>query len=136
MHTANLDSEFKAILASVVGGGIGAAVSVMTRTTSGKLLLDYRAPRWLLVALGAFRVVIGSTFGIALLLLLEGNILSLEGPNWDHVSEWLFFYAGLAFIAGFSERFAQDMLAMSEKSFTPSVGERKPPPAASGTSTN
>lgn len=123
-HTVtNGDAHVAAILVSVIAGGIGACISVMTRMTTGKLVLDHRAPRWLLLKLGAFRVVIGATFGTALFFLLMGGILQMSGPNTND-TEWIYFYAGLAFVAGFSERLAQDMLAVSEKRFTGASDER------------
>jgi hypothetical protein len=119
------DAHTSALLVSIAAGGIGAAVSVMTRMTSGKLSLDYRAPRWLLLSLGAFRVAIGATFGIVLFLLLQGNILPIPDPE-PNTEEWIFFFAALAFLAGFSERLAQDMLTVSESSFTGTSPEPQP----------
>ncbi len=45
MSTVDPNAHLSAFLVSIIAGGIGAAVSVMTRMTSGKLSLDYRAPR-------------------------------------------------------------------------------------------
>jgi hypothetical protein len=66
-------------------------------------------------AYGALRPVIGGIFGLALFVLFEGGLLPAieveEGSN-------LPFYAGVGFLAGFNERFAQDMLVGSGKPLT------------------
>jgi hypothetical protein len=154
--TADPNAHLSVLLVSIIAGGIGAAVSVMTRMTSGKLSLDYRAPRSMLMKLGAFRVVIGAIFGVALYLLLMGGLFPMLAPepvsgpvvpgrlsdlnpgnpvsgSSTRQDEWLFFYAALAFVAGFSERFAQDMLTVSEKSFTGTSPDPKEIPSLAKT---
>ena len=116
------NAHVAAILVSVIAGGMGASISVMTRMTTGKLVLDHRAPRSQLQWLGSMRIVIGATFGVVAFLLLRGEFLQMSGPEHNDPT-WLYFYAGLAFLAGFSERLAQDMLTVSEKSITGASAE-------------
>lgn len=98
-------------VASIVAGSLGATVSVMSRMSFGKLSLDHTAGTQQLIILGAVRPFLGCIFGVILHMLLAGGLLSLRAPNGSEV----YFYAGLAFLAGFSERFAQDMLVVAER---------------------
>jgi hypothetical protein len=93
-------------------GGIGAIVSVLQRMTSNRLRLDFQTAGELLEAFGAVRPVIGAVFGMAVVALLQGGIL----PGIEIATgEELAFNAGIGFLAGFNERFAQDMLVGSAK---------------------
>jgi hypothetical protein len=61
---------------------------------------------------GAFRPMIGMAFGAVMLVLCGSGILPL-GPMSDvqnNMPKKLFFYTLISFFAGFSERWAQDML--------------------------
>jgi hypothetical protein len=95
---------------AVVAGGIGSMASVMFRITRGqRLSVDIQQGPWVTVFAGMFRPLIGAVFGVALYVLVQGDLLPLDVPEEypDH------FYAGLAFIAGFSERWAQDTIVRS-----------------------
>ena len=77
----------------------------------------------------AFRVVIGSTFAVALFLLVMGGLMHMSGPDPDQsVGQWLYYFTGIAFVAGFSERLAQDMLAIPEQRFAGTSPDRDPVP--------
>ena len=96
------------VLASIVGG-LGAVVSVMQRMTSGSLRLAAEDGRRTIRILGAIRPVLGAIFGVFFVVLLLGKLIPIDGkPAADGT---LPYFAGLAFVAGFSERFAQDMLS-------------------------
>jgi uncharacterized membrane protein YeaQ/YmgE (transglycosylase-associated protein family) len=98
-------------LGSLVAGGIGAVVSVMSRMTFGKLVLKYEAGSRFLRTLGVFRPLIGAVSGTVLYILVESSLLPIAGPT--DASKQLYFFVGIAFLAGFSERWAQDMLAVA-----------------------
>jgi hypothetical protein len=89
-------------------GAIGAVLSVMQRLTSGNLHLRVDSSISENRTLGVFRPVIGSALGLALLILVLGGLIPVKIP--DDVQTRAFFLTGLAFLAGFSERFAQDMI--------------------------
>ncbi|GAB2600401.1 hypothetical protein Aab01nite_65270 [Paractinoplanes abujensis] len=93
----------------IIGGGIGAIASVMVRITRGQnLSVDVNQGGVVTFLAGAFRPVIGAVFGVALYALLEGGLLPLTaGEQQSH------FFGGLSFLAGFSERWAQDMIVRS-----------------------
>jgi hypothetical protein len=96
-------------------GAAGALVSVLQRMTSGRLQLDIHAGVKLTRAYGAVRPVIGGILGMAVFALIEGGLLAV-GEVADDAP--LAFYAAVGFLAGFNERFAQDMLVGSAKPLT------------------
>jgi|SRR5215218_6530436 len=91
-------------------GGLGAMVSLLQRMSSGKLLLDVDASRDLLEVFGMVRPLIGAVFGLAVMVLLLGGLVpAVTIPE----NQELAFFAGVGFLAGFNERWAQDMLKSS-----------------------
>ena len=106
---------------SVLGGATGAVVSVMARMSSGGLKLTPESGRKTIRVLGFMRPVLGAVFGAVLYVLLDGGLVDvINPPSGD--SGKLAFYAGLGFISGFSERFAQDVIAQVDPKKSP------PPP--------
>jgi hypothetical protein len=109
------------LIVALVVGGLGAIVSVMQRMTSGNLTLRYRAGVLTIVFVGAFRPLIGAIFGLLLYVLTVSGLLPLKlpaeaPPDTTLVNDAvLYFFAALAFFAGFSERFAQDMLVTGQR---------------------
>lgn len=98
---------------TLAAGAVGAIVSVLMRMTHGTLVLDADAQPRDLRLLGGIRPVIGAVFGAAAYILVAGDLIpALSPPEDDTVRET--FYVGLAFLAGFSERFAQDMLVSAQ----------------------
>jgi hypothetical protein len=97
----------------LASGAIGAVVSVMARITRGERLdVDFDKGKIVTVLAGSFRPVIGAVFGGVLYVLIHGGLLPLSMPGPDKVKVCLFF-AGLAFLAGFTERWAQDTIVSS-----------------------
>jgi hypothetical protein len=103
-----------------LAAGLGAFVSVLARMTRGQLLLSYESGKAIMRLLGLIRPLLGALFGAAVYVLLAGGLVTIDPPK--DKSE-LFFYIGIAFISGFSERFAQDMVARAPG------GARSPAPA-------
>jgi hypothetical protein len=104
-------------------GAIGAVLSVMQRLTKGNLRLRLDSTLSENRTLGAFRPVIGSALALGLLILVLGGLIPLEVPI-NGAGKGAFFLAGLAFLAGFSERFAQDMIGVAT-STRPSTPDAK-----------
>ena len=98
-------------LTTFVAGAVGAIVSVMSRMSSGNVVLDYETARSFLRVVGAFRPLIGAIFGVALYFGLASGLIPAKLPS-PISPEFFFFYAFIAFLAGFSERWAQDMLVV------------------------
>jgi hypothetical protein len=98
-------------------GGLGAIVSLLQRMSSGKLILDIDASRDLLEVFGAVRPFIGAVFGLAVMALLIGGLVpAIHVPTGHELA----FFAGVGFLAGFNERWAQDMLKSSSDQLGPS----------------
>jgi hypothetical protein len=97
----------EALLCTPLAGGLGAFVSVLARMTRGQLLLSYESGATIMRLLGLIRPLLGGLFGVAIYVLLAGGLLTLKPPGEDPE----LFFIGIAFISGFSERFAQDMVA-------------------------
>jgi len=98
-------------------GAVGAVVSVMQRITSNSLRPRFYAGSKLLLLMGGFRPIVGAVFAGALALLVLGEILPVEVPPTpdDVHTPRLYFFLALAFLAGFSERFAQDMFTAGQR---------------------
>jgi hypothetical protein len=95
---------------ALLAGGLGAVVSVLQRMTSGTLRLDAHAGTGMLFRFGALRPWIGAILGMVVFALFAGGLLPAISVAPD---EELAFYAAVGFLAGFNERFAQDMIANS-----------------------
>lgn len=93
-------------LGTVVAGGIGAVLSVMTRLTGNNLSVDPAAGRRLVLLAGGFRPLIGGIFAFAIYVFVEGGLLPVKVTVVG--LQATYFFLGIAFLAGFSERFAQD----------------------------
>jgi hypothetical protein len=92
-------------------GAVGAIVSVMTRISRGLKLIDSQQGHLVTILAGAFRPLIGAIFGLALYVFVQGGLIPIATPEGDG-PEALFF-AALAFLSGFSERWAQDTIVQS-----------------------
>jgi hypothetical protein len=105
-------------------GGLGAMVSVLQRMSAGKLVLNTDAGRDLIEGFGMVRPFIGAIFGMALTALFLGGIVpAVEVPEGQQLA----FFAGLGFLAGFNERWAQDMLkSSSDQLKNPAPAETDP----------
>ncbi len=99
-------------IASIAAGAIGSVTSVMSRITRGQTLTVHVDEGPFMTVLGGiFRALVGAIFGVALYVLVQAELLPLDdtvGSGKDG-----FFYGGLAFLAGFSERWAQDTILQS-----------------------
>jgi hypothetical protein len=94
---------------SYFGGALGAMLSVMSRMTRNKLKLNYETGPAALFLSGIFRPVIGTVFGIFVYFALISQILHVEAPG--NGTAYFYFYSVMAFIAGFSERWAPDAIS-------------------------
>jgi hypothetical protein len=93
-------------------GAAGALVSVLQRMTSGSLRLDFNAGDQMLSYYGAVRPLIGGLLGYMIFVFLKGSLFPALSIT---TTAPLATYAGLGFVGGFNERWAQDMLVGSAK---------------------
>ena len=110
-----MTGDLELLLVSLLSGGCGGLLSVMSRMSTGKLGLNHESGKGIIRLLGGMRPLIGAVFGVALYVLLEGGLLSLAPRDG---SDTIYFYAGVAFVAGFTERFAQDAVAGVGRGFS------------------
>jgi hypothetical protein len=94
-------------------GALGAVISVLQRLTTGSLELDYRAPAKRLRIFGGARPWIGGVFGMVLYALLQSTFLGISVNAPAGLGRGLAFYGIIGFLAGFNERFAQDVVSGS-----------------------
>jgi hypothetical protein len=110
---------------AALGGATGATVSVLARMSSGGLRLTPESGTRTIRALGFMRPIIGAVFGAVIYAFLDGGIVEIFSPP-SGASE-LAFYAGLGFLSGFSERFAQDVIAEGASKTQPLPGTGSSP---------
>ena len=103
------------LLAVIATGAMGAVVSVMTRMSSNSFHLDPLAEHSALRVLGIFRPFIGAFFGVAMFLIVDGGMLDLVPQSVESdTSKQVMFFSALAFVSGFSERFAKGVITAAE----------------------
>lgn len=95
-----------ALVAATLFGAFGAVVSVFQRISTGNLTLDFNATKWQLLALGSLRPVVGAIFGAVVHFGLGAGLLGAT----DRPVATVGVFAIVGFTAGFSERFAKDMV--------------------------
>lgn len=95
------------LFVSIAMGAVGAVLSVMTRMKRRDgWSLEWEVGRKSVRFLGAIRPWIGALFAFVIYLALKSELIDvLVG-----VDKSLYFYATIAFLAGFSERWAQVLL--------------------------
>jgi hypothetical protein len=100
-----------------LAGAVGAVVSVMQRVSSDSLEIHHESGRVELILLGTIRPLLGGAIAVALYSLFTGGILDFAMPDGAAGKE-IYYFAGIGFLSGFSERFAQDMLVKSSTRLT------------------
>jgi hypothetical protein len=100
------------IIAVASAGGLGSIVSILTRLDAfgGRAGTDRR----LLWMIGAMRPVIGIALALFVFAVLQAPVLPF---NFQPGPQANFEFVALAFIAGFSERFARGVIATVEGRF-------------------
>ena len=93
----------------VAAGALGAVVSVIQRINSGTFDLAYDVGRPYVAFLGALRPVLGAAFGLVLYFAVASGLLDIFKLPSESPQRFFAFFV-IAFLAGFSERWAQDTL--------------------------
>jgi hypothetical protein len=107
-----------ALLWSIMAGALGALTSVLSSATFGRIVLDRTQGGIWNTFLGAFRPIIGALFGAAFFILINAGFLPVKIPSGNAVA----LYASIAFLAGFSHRWAQDTLKAAENKISAPAG--------------
>ncbi len=119
-----------------VAGALGALVSVLLRMTVGRFSMNLptldsemrKTDMWLI---GMLRPAVGAVCGLAAYAFIQAALVPIEskadGPD-------VFLYIAIGFLAGFSERFFQDMFARSGQGLLGAVGDAPASGPAAGLS--
>jgi hypothetical protein len=118
-------------IAALIAGAIGAVVSVVQRINSGSFELDYDVGGPYIFFLGGLRPLIGGAFAVAISFAFDGGLLHTPVAATESTDHRRLALLVISFLAGFSERFAQDTLTsvLPEAKSAPA-----PTPAASSSS--
>ena len=95
------------------------------RTTEKGFVVDYEIGRQGLHILGSYRPLIGAITGLAVYFLAQTTLLQID-PSLKKFD----FFVVLAFLAGFSERWAQVLLGGAQKGISDRLGPRAGKPDA------
>jgi hypothetical protein len=106
--------DWSSPVAALVAGALGAVVSVIQRINQGTFTTEYDTGRLYAMFLGGLRPLIGGAFALVLSFAFTGGLLSLPS-SVDDAHRRLALLV-VAFVAGFSERWAQDTLAAATSS--------------------
>jgi hypothetical protein len=123
-----LTHSWAAPVAALVAGAVGAVVSVIQRINSGTFELNYDVGGPYAFFLGGLRPLIGGAFGMAITFAFDGGLLHLPVAASASTNDRRVALLVLGFLAGFSERWAQDTL-------TSVLPAAKPAPAPAGAPT-
>jgi hypothetical protein len=113
------------LLLVATAGAVGAVVSVLWRMTSDSFrmnlpTLSHEMKGTDLRLMAALRPVIGLVFGLASIALVMGAVIPVDTRTGATQTA---LFAGIAFLAGFSERLAQDMFVRSGQGITGVMGD-------------
>jgi hypothetical protein len=101
----------------LAAGAVGACVSVLQRMTNGTLDLNAQAGHRMILAFGALRPFVGGIFGLVTFFVIRAELISVFVLP-KATGSALAYVAVFAFVAGFNERFFQDMLANASNART------------------
>ena len=118
-HPERMDMDFLVLVCCF--GAFGAVTSIMVRL---RTFDSVHAPPMTLFLTGLFKPFIGALFAAFALVLVEARIINL--PDTTVV----YFALALAFVAGFSERFGEDLATIVASKMGSARSKRQALPAA------
>ncbi len=121
-----LSIVWAAPVAALVAGACGALVSVVQRINSGQFDLEYDVGRPYALFLGGLRPLIGGAFAMVITFAFTGGLLHLPVAENETKPDRRLALLVISFLAGFSERWAQDALVAA----VPGIGKPAVQPAA------
>lgn len=103
------------LILTALGGVVGSVASILVRIRDFDEAHD--ATPATLVLLGFSKPVVGACFALFVLAVLKAQLLPIQVPAAGATESY--FFLALSFVCGFSERFAQDLVAKVEGGFLP-----------------
>lgn len=115
LERANINAILHIILA-ITAGTLGSVVSILIRIEDfqNRKYRDKLVPFFI----GAFKPVIGAAFGLFLLAIYSSDLIVLNLTSNKNENSKGYFIFMLAFVAGFSERLARDIIIKTEDAVT------------------
>jgi hypothetical protein len=107
------DVDSTLFVGCLVAGSIGAVMSVLIRLGQNTLDVDHQFGRDYLVSLAGVRPLIGAVFALLLYFAFKGALLKQVNVP-DHGAGEFAFFVTSAFLIGFSERFAKQIVRTAE----------------------
>ena len=108
-YFASLPLDEGAFFGALIAGSLGALVSVVARVNSGRFDLEYDVGFTYPFFLGGLRPLMGAIFGLGVFFAIDSGLLAV--PKLENANDLFAAIIVLAFVAGFSERWAKDTLA-------------------------
>ena len=125
------DVDSTLFVGCLVAGSIGAAMSVLIRLSGNDLEVDHKFGRDYLVSLAGVRPLIGAVFALLLYFAFKGALLKQVNVP-DHGAGEFAFFVTSAFLIGFSERFAKQIVRTAELTAGGGAPPTTPPAAPAG----
>jgi hypothetical protein len=97
-----------AIAWALLGGGLGGVVSVFTQMSTDSFPIDYEPGMWRVRFFGAIRPLLAAGLAFSAYVVIASGLIPLTIPADPEKQRY--FYATVGLLAGFSERWAKDML--------------------------
>jgi hypothetical protein len=109
-HGTKFFGEPGAFTAAIIGGAVGAVISVTQRMTPKTLVLDFSVRKYQQIILGALRPIVGAIFAALVYFAFIAGFIAVDAKVNKETSTALAFFAVAGFAAGFSERLATDVV--------------------------
>ena len=116
-------SENADAVLALSAGALGALISVLMRMTGGQFnlpVLDSEMQKTDVHLVAAARPLIGAVSGVVAYALVRSSLVPIDSQSSEDPT---FLWMGIAFLAGFSERLAQDMFARSGRGLEGPAGD-------------
>lgn len=110
----NVGIRLSLLLIVVIGGALGSSISVIVRAQN--MVYGQRPEPLVLFFTGLLKPIIGIAFAIFIFAALESGLVSVGNREQTNRT---YLYLAISFVAGFSERFVQDILMKTEQTMTP-----------------
>jgi hypothetical protein len=103
--------EFSPLILVAISGAVGSIVSIMVRIQDFETLKN--SDPSLLFFTGLFKPIIGTAFALFVFMTLNSGLI----PITVNTTNPQYFFIALAYVSGFSERFAKDIVTRTEETF-------------------
>lgn len=119
--------RYTLVLVSAIAGTFGSIISILLRLKQYRDTAYKGSPAPILV--GFTKPLIGTAFGILVFTIINSNMISTiqvprAGQDADNTDIEYYFFFSIAFIIGFSERLADDIIQRAESTLLPETANK------------